>query len=65
MCVNKYKRATRAVMKLMSSDDYLKAHHLDTSPKRQQVRICFLDDEGYHYLDKLKSLGYSNVEVKY
>lgn len=64
-CFAEKKKKKKIVSSLLSFDDYKKSHTIQNSPKRELVRICFLDDEGYVSLDRLVSLGYNNVQVKY
>lgn len=45
--------------------DYQKKNVVNEVPNREKVKICILDDEGFISMDKLISLGYKNVEIKY
>ena len=40
-------------------------HEYENKPKRNMVKICVIDDEGFQQVDNLKKLGYENIDVKY
>lgn len=62
---HKDKKIKRIVLGLKTMNDYSYQNELDLTARRNLVRICFIDDEGYPNVDRLKAIGYYNIDVKY
>lgn len=51
----------------MKTIDNIREKNFDyeNKPKRNNIKICVIDDEGFPQLDYLKNLQYSNIDIKY
>ena len=58
-------RKEKVINKLISAPEFERKYGATKTKDRSKVKICFLDDEGYTSVDKLNSLGYKNIEVKF
>ena len=59
------KNVKKVAYQKMKTIDEIREKKFDyeNKPKRNQVKICVIDDEGFSKLDSLKKLRYENVDV--